>query len=71
VGVHGRGWWRFVIPGLGQIDWPELFAALAKAGYRGDMAVEHEDNQYMDRRWNEGLTIGLKTLRPLVDAYRA
>jgi sugar phosphate isomerase/epimerase len=70
VGVHGRGWWRFVIPGLGQIDWPELFAALAKVGYRGDVAVEHEDNQYMERRWNEGLTIGLKTLRPLVDTYR-
>ncbi len=69
VGVHGKGWWRFVVPGLGQIDWPELFDTLKAAGYAGDMAVEHEDDEYMGDRWNEGLTISLKTLRPLVDAY--
>lgn len=69
VGVHGKGWWRFVVPGLGQIDWPALFAALKQAGYNGDMAVEHEDDEYMGNRWNEGLAISLKTLRPLVDAY--
>ncbi|MFH1085488.1 MAG: sugar phosphate isomerase/epimerase [Chloroflexota bacterium] len=69
TGVHGRGWWRFVIPGLGQINWPEILAALKEVGYRGDLAVEHEDREYLDRRWNEGLTIALKTLRPLVDTY--
>ena len=69
VGVHGRGWWRFVIPGLGQLDWPAIFAALKGVGYGGDMAVEHEDNAYLGERWNEGLAIGLKTLRPLVQAY--
>ena len=69
VGVHGRGWWRFVIPGLGQLDWPGIFAALKDAGYDGDMALEHEDQQYYEDRWNEGLTIGLKALRPLVEAY--
>jgi sugar phosphate isomerase/epimerase len=71
VGVHGDGWWRFVIPGLGVIDWPELFGVLAAAGYRGDIAVEHEDRTYLNERWNEGLSLGLKTLRPLVDAYPA
>ena len=69
VGVHGRGWWRFVLPGLGQIDWPALFKHLRQVGYAGDIAVEHEDSVYLGERWNEGLTIGLKTLRPLVDAY--
>jgi len=69
VGVHGAGWWRFVIPGLGQIDWPALFKQLKLVGYTGDMAVEHEDNVYLGDRWNEGLAIGLRTLRPLVDAY--
>jgi sugar phosphate isomerase/epimerase len=39
------------------------------SGYAGDVAVEHEDRDYAGRRWNEGLTIALKTLRPLVDAY--
>ena len=69
VGVHGRGWWRFVIPGLGQLDWPAIFAALKGVGYGGDMAVEHEDNAYLGERWNEGLAIGLKTLRPLVEGF--
>ncbi len=69
VGVHGRGWWRFVLPGLGQIDWPALFATLKEVGYAGDMAVEHEDNAYLQERWNEGLALALKTLRPLVASY--
>ena len=69
VGVHGKGWWRFVVPGLGQVDWPAMFETLKQAGYDGDMAVEHEDDDYMGNRWNEGLSISLKTLRPLVDAY--
>lgn len=69
-GVHGaRGWWRFVMPGLGQIDWAALFATLKQVGYAGDVAVEHEDNAYMGDKWNEGLTIAYNTLRPLVAAY--
>ncbi len=69
IGVHGRGWWRFVIPGLGQIDWPALFDTLQEVGYAGDMAVEHEDRTYLDERWEEGLSLALKTLRPLVEVY--
>ena len=67
VGVHGHGWWRFVIPGLGRVDWPAIFAALREVGYRGDVAVEHEDREYLRDRWNEGLSLGLKTLRPLLE----
>lgn len=69
VGVHGTDWWRFAIPGLGLIDWTEVFDALKQSGYSGDIAVEHEDRNYLGDRWNEGLTIGLKTLRPLVAEY--
>ncbi|MCD6520018.1 MAG: sugar phosphate isomerase/epimerase [Anaerolineae bacterium] len=69
VGVHGQGWWRFVLPGLGQINWPELFKALREAGYKGDMAVEHEDREFRDERWNEGLLLALKALRPLVEEF--
>ncbi|MHB1295254.1 MAG: sugar phosphate isomerase/epimerase family protein [Anaerolineae bacterium] len=69
VGVHGSGWWRFVIPGLGELDWSAIFGALSEVGYAGDIAVEHEDNVYLGERWNEGLTIGHKFLRPLVTAY--
>ena len=69
AGVHGPDWWRFVIPGLGQLDWVELFQVLAEVGYQGDMAVEHEDRVYMGSRFNEGLRLGLKTLRPLVAEF--
>jgi sugar phosphate isomerase/epimerase len=69
VGVHGRGWWRFVIPGLGVLDWPAIFAALRQAGYAGDMAVEHEDREYLKERWTDGLLLGLKALRPFVAEY--
>ncbi len=69
VGVHGAGWWRFVIPGLGELDWEDIFDALAGAGYQGDLAVEHEDNTYLNERWDEGLAIALGTLRPLVRDY--
>ncbi len=66
-GVHGPDWWRFTLPGLGQIDWPKLLRTAQAAGYTGDIAVEHEDRTYYGDRWNEGLTLGLKMLRPLIE----
>lgn len=69
AGVHGADWWRFVIPGLGQIDWPKLFATAREVGYEGDLALEHEDEAYYGERWNEGLLLGLKALRPLIEEH--
>jgi sugar phosphate isomerase/epimerase len=69
VGVHGRGWWRFVVPGLGEVDWPGLFRNLRLVSYAGDMSVEHEDRVYLNERWEEGLQLGLNFLRPFVAAY--
>jgi len=43
VGILGRGWWRFCIPGLGKIDWGEYIGVLRKAGYDGVLSIEHED----------------------------
>jgi len=37
------GWWRYRIPGLGEVDWAGLIAKLAAAGYDGVVSVEHED----------------------------
>ncbi len=67
-GVHAAGWWRVCLPGLGQIDWPLVFEALAEVGYQGDVAVEHEDADYRGERREEGLSLALKTLRPLIEA---
>lgn len=37
------GWWRYVIPGLGRVQWGEYLAALRANGYNGVLSVEHED----------------------------
>jgi len=54
VGIHGRGWWRYRIPGQGLIDWPKFITVLLQAGFRGGMAVEHEDNFWDDPRGDQG-----------------
>jgi len=44
VGIHGRGWWRYRIPGQGLIDWPKFITILLQAKFQGGAAVEHEDD---------------------------
>ncbi len=44
VGIHGKDWWRYRIPGQGLLDWPKFITVLLRAGYRGGFAVEHEDD---------------------------
>jgi sugar phosphate isomerase/epimerase len=43
VGNYGGGWWRYVIPGFGNIDWGEYVTHLRLNGYDGVMSIEHED----------------------------
>jgi sugar phosphate isomerase/epimerase len=43
VGIYGKGWWRYRIPGQGLIDWPKFINVLLQANYQGGIAVEHED----------------------------
>jgi sugar phosphate isomerase/epimerase len=44
--VNRAQWWRFRIPGLGSINWPEFFTVLQSVGYTGAMSIEHEDALY-------------------------
>jgi sugar phosphate isomerase/epimerase len=44
VGIYGRGWWRYVIPGSGRIHWGEYVNCLRTNGYKGVMSIEHEDS---------------------------
>jgi sugar phosphate isomerase/epimerase len=46
AGVLGLGWHVPKLPGLGEVDWPALFAALSDAGYRGPVCIEVEDRAY-------------------------
>jgi sugar phosphate isomerase/epimerase len=46
VGVLGMGWHQPKLPGLGDVNWPEVFAALTDVGYAGPVCVEMEDKGY-------------------------
>jgi len=43
IGVLGRGWWRYRIPGWGDIDWTAYITALKEVGYDYVLSIEHED----------------------------
>ncbi|MEM2322437.1 MAG: sugar phosphate isomerase/epimerase, partial [Candidatus Bathyarchaeia archaeon] len=43
VGVLGRGWWRYRIPGWGGINWRSYITALKEVGYDYVLSIEHED----------------------------
>ena len=43
VGILGNGWWRYVIPGYGNINWGDYIGLLRKVGYHGVLSIEHED----------------------------
>lgn len=42
-GILGSAWWRYRLPGLGELDWSGIFSALADIGYDGIIAIENED----------------------------
>ncbi|HKG27471.1 MAG TPA: sugar phosphate isomerase/epimerase family protein, partial [Thermomicrobiales bacterium] len=42
-GILGSGWWRYRLPGLGELDWRAIFTALRGIGYDGVIAIENED----------------------------
>jgi sugar phosphate isomerase/epimerase len=66
VGIYGDGWWRYRLPGLGDLDWEAIAGALAEAGYRQGIVIEHEDPVFAGERFDEGLAIGLKYLRQVL-----
>jgi len=55
-----RGWWRYCIPGYGEIDWGVFIARLRDNGYNGVLSIEHEDRA-LGRE--EGFVKGLNYLR--------
>lgn len=42
-GIYADGWWRYVIPGFGNIHWGEYTSHLRANGYDGVLSIEHED----------------------------
>jgi sugar phosphate isomerase/epimerase len=46
VGLLGLGWQVAKLPGLGEVDWSAVFAALTDVGYHGAVCIEVEDRAY-------------------------
>lgn len=62
------GWWRYRMPGLGEVDWRGVIDTLYEGGYDGVVAVEHEDPVWSgnEERVGHGLEIARRTLQPLL-----
>ena len=62
------GWWRYRVPGLGDVDWRGVVDALYEGGFTGVLSVEHEDPVWGgdEHRVKLGLEIAHRTLRPLI-----
>lgn len=64
------GWWRYRVPGLGDIDWRRLTDLLNEGGATTALTVEHEDPVWGgdEARTKTGLLIAHRTLHPLIPA---
>jgi sugar phosphate isomerase/epimerase len=62
------GWWRYRIPGLGDVEWRRVVDRLYQAGFDGFVSVEHEDPIWSGTpdKVRKGLTIAHRTLAPLL-----
>jgi sugar phosphate isomerase/epimerase len=67
-GPWDHGWWRFRMPGLGQVDWPRIVDVLYEGGFDGTVSIEHEDPIWRgsEDRIKTGLRIAQRTLEPLL-----
>jgi sugar phosphate isomerase/epimerase len=64
----GMGWQVPRMPGLGDIDWSEIFSGLYRAGYDGPVIIEHEDRVFegSDDNIKRGFLLARDVLRPFV-----
>ena len=64
----GIGWQVPRLPGLGDANWSRIFAALYRAGYDGDVIIEHEDRDFeeTDALVKRGFLLARDVLRPYI-----
>lgn len=57
-------WWRYRIPGLGEINWDKIVSNLYEIGYDGVVSIEHEDPVWegTKEKVEKGLLIGKRTI---------
>lgn len=64
----GMGWQVPRLPGLGDLDWSGIFAALYRQGYDGPVVIEHEDLDFegTDEQVKRGFLLARDVLRPFI-----
>jgi len=64
----GMGWQVPRLPGLGDVDWARFHADLYRAGYDGDIIIEHEDRRFeqTDDLVKRGFLLARDVLRPYI-----
>lgn len=62
----GGKFWSHRIPGLGDIDWREVFRALYSIGYNGPVFLEQEDSVFTGKRAEQGYIFGYNFLKDYV-----
>ncbi len=57
-------WWRYRIPGLGELNWNNIISRLFEVGYDGVISIEHEDPVWEGsvEKIKKGLLIGKNTI---------
>jgi sugar phosphate isomerase/epimerase len=62
------GWWRYRLPGSGEVDFRRYVDTLYEGGFEGVLSVEHEDPIWggAEEKVLRGLEIAQRNLRPLV-----
>lgn len=68
AGLLGHGWWRYRMPGLGEINWRSFISTLQENGYDEVLSTEHEDPIYegSEEKVKKGLVLGRQYLSNFV-----
>jgi len=63
----GGGWWRYRLPGLGEVDWRRLLDRARELGFAGAVAIDHADPTYQTNL--DAIKLGLTLSRRLLGQW--
>ncbi|KIY23111.1 sugar phosphate isomerase/epimerase family protein [Mesobacillus subterraneus] len=66
--IDSSGWWRYRVPGLGELDWNKFIDHLNQVGFDGTISIEHEDPVWdgTQEKVKAGLIRGQKYLKQFI-----
>jgi sugar phosphate isomerase/epimerase len=70
VGIFGHGWWRYRLPGCGEVNWTELIRCLREGGYDHVINIEGGDVAPGAPAHRRALLLARDYLRNAVEAAR-